>query len=256
MHLGKIQYLESFKLQLLVSDYQIYSLGDSAITIELGNRIDKELNLKIIAMKEWLLSNRFDGVNDLVVAYGSLSVLFDPLLVIKKNPTTPTAFDFIKSIIQEAFIKTGGGETQSSTRFEIPVCYDEFYGIDQEFISKSNGISGEELIQLHCSRVYRVFMIGFLPGFSYMGEVDRRLVIPRKNRPVPLLAGSVGIAGSQTGVYPLNSPGGWQIIGRTPLQLFDPFADLPSKLSIGDNVQFYPITREQFEQEDWVKMGI
>src|SRR5580658_6393674 len=98
IHLGKIQYLESFKLQLLVSDYQIYSLGDSAITIELGNRIDKELNLKIIAMKEWLLSNRFDGVNDLVVAYGSLSVLFDPLLVIKKNPTTPTAFDFIKSI--------------------------------------------------------------------------------------------------------------------------------------------------------------
>lgn len=239
----------------MISDYQIFSLGDSALTIELGNRIEKELNLKILAMQNWLLSNRFDGMMDLVVAYSSLSVLYDPLIVKRKNPTTPTALDYVKSKIEQAFTNSESYEPYTGARIEIPVCYDEVYGMDQEFISKHNGISKEELVQLHCSRVYRVFMIGFLPGFPYMGEVDNRLIIARKNRPVPLIAGSVGIAGSQTGVYPLNSPGGWQIIGRTPLKLFDPFSDIPSKLSIGDYVQFFPITWEQFEQEDWQKRG-
>jgi inhibitor of KinA len=102
------------------------------------------------------------------------------------------------------------------------------------------------LVRIHISAVYRVYMIGFLPGFAYLGKLDPRLATPRKTRPVPVAAGSVGIAGSQGGIYPLNSPGGWNIIGRTPVKLFDPEKEMPARLKIGDHVQFYPVTKEEF----------
>ncbi len=130
----------------------------------------------------------------------------------------------------------------------IPVCYDERFGYDLDFISLAKQLAKDEIINLHVSRVYYVYMIGFLPGFSYMAAVDDKLVIARKPNPVPVIAGSVGIAGSQTGIYPLNSPGGWQIIGRTPLKkLFDEHADPPVLLKAGNRVQFYGITRQEFD---------
>jgi len=109
-------------------------------------------------------------------------------------------------------------------------------------------LTEEEGVSMHTSTIYNVYMIGFLPGFSYMGEVNERIAVPRKQAPTPVVAGSVGIAGSQTGIYPLNSPGGWQIVGRTPLRLFDPFAPEPVKLQTGDRVQFYSITKREFEE--------
>ena len=130
--------------------------------------------------------------------------------------------------------------------YTIPVCYDDEFAIDLPWIAEQKNLTREEIVLLHSSRQYHVYMLGFLPGFSYMGEVDERIVVPRKPEPLPISAGSVGIAGKQTGIYPLNSPGGWQIIGRTPLKMFNKDNDEPCLLKAGDSVEFYSITIDEF----------
>ena len=117
-----------------------------------------------------------------------------------------------------------------------------------EWVTAQTGLSFEEVIRIHCAGTYRVYMIGFLPGFSYLGKLDPRLELPRKKFPVTVHAGGVGIAGMQTGIYPLNSPGGWQIIGRTPVRLFDPGMDPPVRLQTGDRVQFYPVPDSEYQR--------
>jgi inhibitor of KinA len=132
--------------------------------------------------------------------------------------------------------------------FRIPVCYDGDYGPDLEWTARQKGLSVEDVIRIHHSGSYRIYMVGFLPGFPYLGKLDSRLEIPRKDRPVSVMRGGVGIAGIQTGIYPLSSPGGWQIIGRTPVRLFDWLTDPPIRFQCGDEVEFYPISREEFLQ--------
>jgi len=129
----------------------------------------------------------------------------------------------------------------------IPVCYDNEFAIDLPWIAEQKSLTREEIIRLHSSRQYHVYMLGFLPGFSYMGEVDEKIIVRRKPEPQQILAGSVGIAGKQTGIYPLNSPGGWQIIGRTPLKMFNKDNIEPCLLKAGDAVEFYSITSEEFD---------
>jgi len=136
----------------------------------------------------------------------------------------------------------------SSRKIKIPVCYAEKYGLDLNEISKQKKISISEIIQLHTAKKYRIYMIGFLPGFAYMGEVDKQIAITRKAQPrINVEGGSVGIAGMQTGIYPLDSPGGWQIIGKTPLKLFDKEKDHTVLLQPGDEIEFYPITEDEFK---------
>jgi inhibitor of KinA len=130
----------------------------------------------------------------------------------------------------------------------IPVCYEGDYAPDLSVAATRLGMTEQEVVDLHSAGVYRVFMIGFLPGFAYMGKLDERLQLPRKLQPVNVTAGGVGIAGVQTGIYPLNSPGGWHIIGRTPVALFDANADPPVNLRSGDHVQFYPVSSAGFRQ--------
>jgi inhibitor of KinA len=231
----------------LIHGYKIFSLGDSAATIEIGNLIDEALNLKVIAMQQWLSAHTFEGMKDVIVAYCSLTVLYNPLVVKKKYGVSSTAFEFVKTKLEEVWNESVENENYNNNIIRIPVCYEGDFAADINFFSAEKKLSKEEIIKIHISKTYRVYMIGFLPGFSYMGKVDDRLIIPRKSKPVAVAAGSVGIAGSQTGIYPLNSPGGWQIIGRTPVKLFDPFADVPVKINIGDQVQFYSITKNEFE---------
>ncbi|GGA83049.1 hypothetical protein GCM10011511_02590 [Puia dinghuensis] len=130
--------------------------------------------------------------------------------------------------------------------FRIPVCYEGEYAPDLQWVAAQQGLTPKEVIDIHVASTYRVYMVGFLPGFPYLGTVDRRLQLPRKPQPVTVVAGGVGIAGMQTGIYPLTSPGGWQIIGRTPVKLFDVEADPPIRLQAGDNVQFYPVSAKAF----------
>jgi inhibitor of KinA len=145
-------------------------------------------------------------------------------------------------------IRSAGDVHNATGRtIKVPVCYAEKFATDIHYLAKQKGLSVEEVIQLHTSRTYRVFMLGFTPGFAYMGVVDDRLAIKRKPVPQPVLAGSVGIAGVQTGAYSLNSPGGWQIIGRTPFKLFDPKRENPVLFEPGDQVKFYSIAEDEFE---------
>ena len=240
-------------------NYSIFPLGDSAITIDLGNDIDNQINRKVLAIHDWLQMHRFEGVIDIIVGYSSVSLFYDPAIVRSGKDSDPAgAYSYCKRLLETAWTaiadslpSDGGtdlkGATGGSPRFlRIPVCYEREYGPDLEQVAREKNLTGEEIIRLHCSSAYHVYMIGFLPGFAYMGKTDPRLHIPRKPQPVPVTAGGVGIAGIQTGIYPLNSPGGWQIIGRTPSKLFTPDDDPPVRLQAGDKVQFYPISRDEF----------
>ncbi|HLK28070.1 MAG TPA: 5-oxoprolinase subunit PxpB [Puia sp.] len=227
--------------------YKIYPLGDAAACIDLGNIIDEDINRKIIAIQSWLHSNPFEGLKDIVIAYASISVYYDPLITKKRTHFQSTVFEFIRQKLEAAFSNSTTIDENDKKVIRIPVCYSDEFAIDINFISSKKQISREEIIHLHTSKTYRVYMIGFLPGFSYLGQVDEKLIIPRKKKPITVAAGSVGIAGSQTGVYPLACPGGWQIIGRTPMKFFDSKATLPVMMNAGDHVQFYEISRDEFE---------
>jgi inhibitor of KinA len=199
-------------------------------------------------MQFWLAQHPFDGMKDVVAGYSSVAVFFDPVHIMRIHSGFKSVFEFVRERLEEAWREAPGVNLNEKERaIRIPVCYDPEFGIDLEFISIKNQLSAREIIELHQSRSYYVYMVGFLPGFTYMAEVDQKLVIGRKEVPMPVAEGSVGIAGSQTGIYPLNCPGGWQIIGRTPLKLIDRKAAIPSVLLPGDRVQFFEISREAFD---------
>lgn len=214
----------------------------------MGNCISEVFNQKALAMQQWLLEHPFKGMKDCLVAYSSLTVLYDPYIIKKYYPVTTTVFEWMARYLQQAFEQSVETATGNREIIRIPVCYEDPYGPDLPALAQQKQLSVNEVIEIHAGSTYHVYMIGFLPGFSYMGEVSERIAVPRKRHPTQVTAGSVGIAGSQTGIYPLNSPGGWQIIGRTPLKLFDPFALEPVKLQAGDKVQFYAITVHEFGQ--------
>jgi inhibitor of KinA len=234
--------------------YTIYPLGDSAATIDLGPAISPVLNDTALAMQDWIITHRFNGYKDCIAAYSSVTVWYNPLTVKKAYPTASTAFEWVKEQLEEAYRNSSPRFTEANdTIIKIPVCYNREFGTDIDAVLTTKGITEEELIQLHTSRVYRVYMIGFLPGFPYMAEVDENIRMPRKQEPVTVKKGSVGITGMQTGIYPFESQGGWQIIGRTPLSLFDATKQLkPSLLKAGDQVQCVAISKDSFENGDWL----
>jgi inhibitor of KinA len=245
--------------------YQLFPLGDSAITIDLGNCIDDQLNKHALAIYDWLEAHRFPGVLDIIVAYSSVSVFFDPLVVRASGITRPNAIsEWMGTWLERAWreVEVGqppkaegrdrsdgwaGPEAEGSI-LSIPVCYEGEYAPDLDWVARQKGLSGQEVVAIHSVAVYRVYMVGFLPGFSYMGIVHERIQLARKLQPVSVVAGGVGIAGMQTGIYPLNSPGGWQIIGRTPMRFFDAAENPPVRLKTGDRVRFCPISTAEFRR--------
>ncbi|MGZ5134957.1 MAG: 5-oxoprolinase subunit PxpB [Flavitalea sp.] len=226
----------------------IFPLGDSAATIQLGETISEELNQKVLAIREWFGKNPFAGLQDVIVAYSSFTIVYDPFKIRKHHAVNSTVFEWIEKKLQQAYEEAVIPEDSTRTITRIPVCYEEEFGIDLNDVCNATSLSKEEIIELHLSKNYRVFMLGFLPGFAYMGRLEQRLKLPRKEIPMAVTAGSVGIVSNQTGIYPLNSPGGWHIIGRTPLKMFDAKETVPVKLTPGDEVQFYQITRTEFDK--------
>lgn len=228
--------------------YKIFSVGDSAITLDLGNRINATLNQKALAIQRHLVGQRFEGIRDVWVAYSSVTVVYDPVEVKRiYNPAT-TVFSYLRQLLDKAYSESEDLYPEIGKKIRIPVCYDDEYAMDMQELAQMKQLTTESIIDLHTSRSYRVYMIGFLPGFSYMAEVDERLVVPRKQQPVTVKAGSVGITGSQTGIYPVQCPGGWYVIGRTPYRLFNNQAEMPVLLQAGDEVEFYRIDRKEFEE--------
>lgn len=227
--------------------YKILSLGDAAIIVDFGNCIDKSINKLVHAVFYRLQNKPIPGMIEAVPAYCSITIYYDVLLIRNKLSKQLTAFEWVSDKIKEyLFVEKNEIEAEEPL-INIPVCYDKEYGPDLDFVALKNSISIEEIIQRHIAIPYRVYMLGFLPGFAYMGLIDEKIVSPRKQYPAPVEAGSVGIAGKQTGIYPFKSPGGWQIIGRTPLNLFDKEKTNPVLFKSGDNVKFYSITKDEFE---------
>ena len=227
--------------------YNIFSLGDSALTIDFGNVIDKDINNYVLDLFHHLKRKNIPGVIDLVPAYSSLSIHYHVPLI-RQSVIAKTAFEFLKQTIEKELEQDLLQQKRQQRKIGIPVCYSGSFAPDIEAIAIEKNISIEKLIQLHKDQLYSIYMIGFLPGFPYMGEVNDAIAVPRKTEPgINVPAGSVGIAGKQTGIYPIDSPGGWQIIGRTPLKIFDKEKDDPVLLQPGDEIQFYSITEDEFK---------
>ena len=219
---------------------KIFPLGDASLTVEFGNEISAELNNRAINLAGFFDKNPFPGFVEIVPAYASLSVFYDVSIVRKNFPDFPTAFEAIKNFTENALQNLDDLEENKPRFIEIPVCFDAEYALDLDSVAALNSLSAGEVIKIFLAVTYRVYMLGFLPGFAYMGEVDKRIAAPRKTAPrLKVPKGSVGIAGRQTGIYSLESPGGWQIIGKTNVELFTPEAESPTFLQAGDSVKFY-----------------
>lgn len=205
-------------------------LGDSALSVTFGNEISLELNERVMAFDAAISAAPFAGFIESVPAYSSLSVFYDPLKIRSSEVT-----DYLTELLSSPATL----EQKAARIIEIPVSFSLNDAPDLASLAKAKNLSVEQVMDIFTSQTYRVFMLGFLPGFSYMGEADERIAMPRKTTPrtrVP--KGSIGIAGRQTGVYSLDSPGGWQIIGRTDLEMFLPGENPPSRLLPGDEVRF------------------
>lgn len=216
-----------------------FPLGDNAITVEFGNEVSLELNQLAIALAEHFRSNPFAGLIEAVPAYASTTFFFSVPEVRENYSEFTTAFGAVKSIVEDAIPQLSTLPGAESQIVEIPMIITSETAIDLDAVAEFSGLMPDEVISIFLERTYNVFMIGFLPGFAYMGIVDERIAMPRKKTPrTKVPKGSVAIGGSQTGVYPLESPGGWNIIGRTEMVMFDPNADPLCPLTAGDRVKF------------------
>ncbi|OWZ82848.1 5-oxoprolinase subunit PxpB [Natranaerobius trueperi] len=214
--------------------------GDSALVVEFGNSIAPEINAAIREFVTKLNNSQIKGVLELVPTYRSVLIYFDPL-TIKVN----TLKEELQNLLETE------GETNYSSAYitTIPVCYGGEFGPDLDHVATYNGLSKETVIKRHHSTAYLIYMMGFLPGFPYLGGMDISIATPRLESPrTKIPGGSVGIAGKQTGVYPIESPGGWQIIGRTPLKLYNPDRNPPMLLAAGNYIQFHSINEEEYHK--------
>lgn len=213
---------------------KITPLGDAAVIVQLGSRIDDAINHRVLAIERSLWAAGISGVTASVPAYASLTVHFDPLKI---------NFQTMKEVLLQRLTNPLEEMTLVGSTIEIPVIYGGELGADLESVARHCRLTVDEVIRRHAAPEYRVHFIGFLPGFPYLGGMDADLATPRLASPRTLVrAGSVGIAGGQTGIYPLDSPGGWRIIGWTPTKLFNSFDDPPALLAPGDRVRFVPVS--------------
>ncbi len=221
---------------------RIFPLGDNAVTAEFGTEISTELNCKALSVAAYFENSPFPGFIEAVPAYASTTIFYDPPKVRTAYPEFAAAFDAVRSRVKEAETENISRSDADSQVVEIPVIVDAGSSLDIDVISDLSGLSSDNVLDIFFERTYTVFMLGFLPGFAYMGEVDERIAVPRKQSPRSRVSkGSVGIAGKQTGVYPFESPGGWQIIGRTEMPMFDPASEPPVLLKPGDAIKFIRI---------------
>ena len=212
--------------------------GDTAITVEIGSEITTEINSKVIALYEYLKESKIKGINEVMPAYCSITIFYDPI-----------ECDLIglKVDIENKFQNIKNKTSNIKDVIDIPVIYGGEYGPDLEIVAKYNKLTKEDVIKIHSMETYLVYMIGFTPGFPYLGGMNSKISTPRLNVPRKrILSGSVGIAGNQTGIYPLESPGGWNIIGQTPMELFKPNSDSPVLLTPGNYVRFKPIEEKVY----------
>jgi len=223
--------------------FRIVAAGDSALVVEFEERIDPVVNARTVAFADAVQAATLSGVRDVVPSYRSVAIYFDPLR---------TAYDALVTTLETEASRQVPETQGSAAPIRIPVCYGGEFGPDLPQVAAFAKTTEDEVVRIHASATYRVFMVGFVAGFAYLGIVDERIAMPRHSTPrlrVPL--GTVGIAGVQTGIYPAETPGGWQLIGRTPVKPFDASRAEPFLMKAGDAVQFYAIDRSEFDNSEF-----
>lgn len=213
--------------------------GDTALAVEFGSEVDRAISDTVLALDAALARAQVAGVVEAVPTFRSLLVHFDPLVVTPKALT-----ERIKKLL-----KSAAGERPAQRRWHVPACYEREYAPDLDDVAERTGLSSAEVIELHSATEFHVYMIGFLPGFPYMGDLPQPLRLSRREEPrTRLPAGSIAIATAMTAIYPVESPGGWHLIGRSPVKLFDLSWDQPALLAPGDKVRFVPLPASQYDE--------
>jgi len=219
---------------------KILPCGDAAVTVEFGSEISPEIGAMVRAFRNNVESSRIKGIIELIPTFRSVTVCYDPCVIKYSN--------LVKKLTKLA--PTGNEGASSGGRiFVIPVCYDGNFGCDLDSVAELTGLDREEIIKRHTAPDYQIYMLGFLPGFPYLGGLDKTIAAPRLESPrKEIPAGAVGIGGEQTGIYPLVSPGGWRLIGRTPVKVYDPNRSEPVLYAAGDYIRFKRIDMAEYEK--------
>ncbi len=233
---------------------EIVPLGDSALIVRVRKNFDgapdEALNA-VLATRRLLENAHLPGVIELAPAYTTVGVFFDPVRVVASGAKPDEVFEWLAERIREVILNANEvrADRMETSPIQIPVCYDAEFALDLDEIAQHAGLGAQEVVDLYCASEYRVHCIGFTPGFPFLGGLPSKLATPRRSTPrKEIPAGSVAIGGTQTGIYPVQSPGGWNLIGRTPLRLFDPQKNPPALLRAGDRVRFCAISRDEFER--------
>lgn len=233
---------------------EVTPLGDSTALIRVAENFDNEPERaleQVLTAQRRLTAAKIPGIIELAPAYTTVALFYDPAAVMAAGAPVENVFGWLDQRIRDAFSKSEETSAQPihSSVIEIPVCYDKEFAFDLDEVARRANLSLDEVIAVHSGAEYRVHCIGFTGGFPFLGGLPSELTTPRRESPrkeIPV--GSVGIGGKQTGIYPIKSPGGWNIIGRTPLRLFDPAKNPPALLRVGDGVRFRAISRDEFER--------
>lgn len=219
-------------------DYSFSPLSDQAIVIEVGQEINEEVQARVRAVSQLLENKPPHWLVEIIPAFTTITAFYKP---------TAATYETVKAELREVLHQAEESMASEPRTVEIPVCYGGDFGPDLDFVAEHNGLTTEEVIDIHTSGTYSVHMIGFAPGFPFIGGMSEKIAAPRRNSPrLRIPERTVGIAGKQTGVYPIETPGGWQLIGRTPIRLFRPENSIPSLLQAGDKVVFKRITESEY----------
>ncbi|SMF83206.1 inhibitor of KinA [Paenibacillus uliginis N3/975] len=230
----------------MIKPLAMLPLGDSAVLIELGQVISESVHRQVHAASQYIENHPFPGYIECIPSFTTVSIHYD-LLKLPRRDGVSSSFEVVCSLLNELLSEIEIQEERSPVVVDIPVCYEEEYGPDLEVVATINELTPEEVIHIHTGQDYLIYALGFTPGFPYVGGVSEQISAPRKSTPrLKVPSGSVGIAGNQTGIYPIETPGGWQIIGRTPLALFLPEQYPPTLLEGGQYIRFRRIDREEF----------
>ncbi len=223
---------------VIMQNIKIVPEGDSSLLIQFEQVISPEVNQRIAAAAKLIRAQQISGITDMIPTYCSLLVNYNPLVI---------SYDALYKRVESIVRMESHQESGSKKVWEIPVLYGGTYGPDLATIAEHAGLSEEEVIKIHTGTDYLIYMLGFLPGFTYLGGLDERIHTPRLASPrVRIPAGSVGIGGSQTGIYPMDSPGGWQLMGMTPIKTYDPERDTPILVEAGDYIRFVSVTESEY----------